>query len=273
MPSLPSYINTELNLQPPPALDHVDIDPDSDDEDADRYELVTFRIPVDVKLSDLNGIKIDLSKLSGSGMPIQDGKFVLSQGDKNENETFRVLVPDNKTTDDSSDSDSDSDDQSDSKFLLHPSQKAFSHHFNLTKNSLVKKSETELAPSVGPEPVGCTLKHSYSHIPQRKGLKRRWMPLGNKQGAIAISPQLVTMKYSKATTTKNEDAESVEEATPTKPETKKRRRSNSTSSNGKKRSRSKDPAVKQEKEKKSEKKAKKAKKSKKQKKDEDAMSV
>ena len=272
MPSLPSYINTELNLQPPPALDHVDIDPDSDDEDADRYELVTFRIPVDVKLSDLNGITIDLSKLSGSGMPIQDGKFVLSQGDKNENETFRVLVPDNKTTDDSSDSDSDSDDQSDSKFLLHPSQKAFSHHFNLTKNSLVKKSETELAPSVGPEPVGCTLKHSYSHIPQRKGLKRRWMPLGNKQGAIAISPQLVTMKYSKATS-KNEDAESVEEATPTKPETKKRRRSNSTSSNGKKRSRSKDPAVKQEKEKKSEKKAKKAKKSKKQKKDEDAMSV
>ena len=272
MPSLPSYINTELNLQPPPALEHVDSDPDSDNEDADRYELVTFRIPVDVKLSDLNGIKIDLSKLSGSGMPIHDGKFVLSQGDKNENETFRVLVPDNKNTDDSSNSDSDSDDQSDSKYLLHPSQKAFSHHFNITKNILVKKSETELAPSVGPEPVGCTLKHSYSHIPQRKGLKRRWMPLGNKQGAIAISPELVTMKYSKATN-HNEDADSVEEATPTKPETKKRRRSNSISSNGKKRSRSKDPSVKQEKEKKSEKKAKKAKKSKKQKKDDDAMSV
>ncbi len=324
MASLPSYINPELNLEPPAPMDHMD----SDDED--RYELWTVRVPVSMKVEELNGVTIDLNALRNGRMELSDGKYVLSQGESNENETFRVLVPESgKNSDSGSDSNSDSDSSSfsdsddedeakkkkksenknNNKFLLYPSRKGFSRHLNIHKNLLERKTEAELAPSKGPDPVGCKLKHSYSHIPQRKGLKRRWMPFGNTQKAIEIDPKLITLKAEKLkpTVTDDNDNECMEEETPVKQEKpkspcKKRRRSNSNaqsemptavlqeaSPKKKKRSWSNSndsanksnestPTTKQKKvksEKKSEKKAKKSKKSKKKVKreEEDAISV
>ena len=240
MTSLPSYINPELNLKPPAPMDHMD-------EDKDRYEFWTVRVPVGMEIEELNGVTIDLNALQKNGrMEVSDGNYVLSQGESNENETFRVLVPASGEKNDNSDSDSDSDDSnndSDSdndnnKFLLHPSRKGFSRHLNIHKNLLQRKTEAELAPSQGPDPVGCKLRHSYSHIPQRKGLKRRWMPLGNTQKAIDIDPELITRKADKPkptvdnNTTANEENSSMDEdTTPVKQEkpkspSKKRRRSN-----------------------------------------------
>ncbi len=322
MTTLPSYINPELNLDPPSAMDHMESDDDDDDDDDEnRYELWTVRIPVGMKIDELNGVEMDLKALQSGRMELNDGKYVLSQGESNENETFRVLVPDGDDSDDddssSSNSDSNNDSNSDSnsdsdsagsndkekkksnkiKFLLHPSRKGFSRHFNVHKNILERKTEAELAPSKGPDPIGCILKHSYSHIPQRKGLKRRWMPLGNKQGAIAIDPKLVTLKAEKVPKTENniDNMEEEEDVSPVKQEktkspSKKRRRSNSSNSNKK---RPQEPAVaasaaaqqevspkkkkrSKSKEPKSEKKAKKEKKSKKKVKNEhdgDAISV
>jgi len=248
MTSLPSYINPELNLDPPSAINHMESDDEDDDNDNDnendndnRYELWTVRIPVGMKIDELNGVEINLKALQTGRMELNNGKYVLSQGESNENETFRVLVPDgDDSDDDSSNSDSNSNSNS-NKFLLHPSRKGFSRHFNVHKNILERKTEAELAPSKGPDPIGCTLKHSYSHIPQRKGLKRRWMPLGNKQGAIAIDPKFVTLKAEKVPKTENntdKEEDEDEDVSPVKQEktkssSKKRRRSNSSNGNHK----------------------------------------
>lgn len=226
----PSHIDQELNLEPPRAIDHVeDSDGDSEDSDSGRYELWTFRIPSDMKVSDLHGVEIDLKAMqtmanntsssgNAGGMKINDGKFTIDKGETVENETFRVLVPSsanaNADDDESSSSNSNSDSDSDSsekkkqsntnpnKFLLHPSSKRFSKHFNVHKNGLSRKTEAELAPSQtkGPEPVrgendnDQVLRHAYCPIPQRKGLKRRWMLPGNPRVTLDIPQQLVTLK-------------------------------------------------------------------------------
>jgi len=244
----PSYINQELTIPPPGAIDHlhdIDNDGDNDDDGDSRYELWTVRIPSDVNVSDLDGVEFDLEaiterKTGAGGMKIQEGKFVIDRGETVEHETFRVLVP--SGDDDSSSSSSDDDDlQSDTnqtKNFLHPSSKGFSRHFNIHKNLLSRKSETELAPAKGPDPVGDTLRHAYCPIPQRKGLKRRWMPLGNPQTAKDIPSKLVTVRHEGGTETQTartvvlaSDDEKVVHR-PKKRSSSKRRRSGNGTPNG-----------------------------------------
>lgn len=216
----PSFIDQELNLPPPGDIDNIDND--DDDDDNNRYELWTFRVPSGMNVSDLNGVEIDLTAISknnnNGGMKINDGKFALTQGDGVENENFRVLVPGGsgkKKKDDSSSSDDDDDDSDSSdsdddgknkkkkdenKYLLHPSSKGFARHFNVNQ-AFTRKSEAQLAPRQGPKPVEDNLRHAYSHIPQRTGMKRRWMPLGVQQKARDIPSKLVTLKSEGGATT------------------------------------------------------------------------
>jgi hypothetical protein len=133
--------------------------------------------------------------------------YTMTVGETFENETFRVLEPlssinrktNQSSSSDSSDSDSDSssdssdkkkrnqkkkdkqphmDDDDTMKKLLCPSSKPFTRHFNVLK-AFTHMSETQMAPLQGPEPTD-PVRHAYAPIPQRKGLKRRWMPLGVK---------------------------------------------------------------------------------------------
>lgn len=220
----PSFIDQELNIPPPGAIDNIDND--DDDGDSSRYELWTFRVPSDMNVSDLDGVEINLKAISknsnNGGMKINDGKFALTQGDSVENKNLRVLVPGDgkkkKKDDSSSSSDDDDSENSDSdddshkkkkkkvsfssnnKFLLHPSSKEFARHFNVNK-VFSRKSEAQLAPRQGPESVDDTLRHAYCHIPQRTGLKRRWMPLGTPQTARDIPSKLVTLKSEGGATT------------------------------------------------------------------------
>jgi hypothetical protein len=239
------HIDQDLNLPAPgDEIDHLE-DGDSDDED--RYELWTIRVPSTMKISDLDGVQFDMDAVTNSktadGMKINDGKFVISLGETVENENYRVLVPKKKTdadNDDDGDSSVDSEDSRKkladnlSKYLLRPSSKAFAKHFNVESNLVAKKTEAQLAPLDGPEPVDDVLRHAYSHIPQRKGLKRRWMPLGAPQSSQDVPETLITLQPGKQTPSipsNNNDAQEPKAKTS-------RKRSNSSSSQSKKKKRS-----------------------------------
>jgi len=216
----PSFIDPSLNLPPPGGMDHID----DEDDDSDRYELWTFRVPSTMNVSDLDGVEIDMDAIrknkNSGGMKVSDGKYAVSLGDGVENENFRVLVPSHRNDEDeddsssnssSSNSNSNSEDESNgnketNKFLLCPASKAFSRHLNIHTTELLRKSEAELAPLEGPEPTDDVLRHAYSHIPQRKGLKRRWMPLGAPQSAKDIPSKLITLQPDRAVVAAAADA-------------------------------------------------------------------
>ena len=235
-----SYIDRNLNLDPPgssnvikKAVDNEDSNNDDEEEEEEsssNFELWTFRIPTEMNIQDLHGVELVLNNCDNAddddcnkkkekrkninkknrfssmkeSIPINDN-FILTEGISAENENFRVLVPcggdtceRNKEEKDSNGSDSsssssssssDDDDDNDNgksnsikkditKFLLRPSSKSFTRHYNITTALYPQRTEMELAPRIGPDPPTDTkLRHAYSSISQRTGLKRRWMPL------------------------------------------------------------------------------------------------
>jgi hypothetical protein len=136
----------------------------------------------------------------------------MTLGDTFENDTFRVLEPlsgrkkkNQRGDDDGSDSASASDSDDDNpnkkrkendkdlddevmKKLLRPSSKPFTRHFNVLK-AFTHMSETQMAPLNGPDPID-PMRHAYEPIPQRMGLKRRWMPFGVKKPIPARSTDI-----------------------------------------------------------------------------------
>ncbi|OEU21862.1 hypothetical protein FRACYDRAFT_232007 [Fragilariopsis cylindrus CCMP1102] len=193
-----SFINREQTLLPPGPSAIKDVEKDNNNNNSDNdsnFELWTFRVPSEMNIKDLHGVELVLNgdNKKSTIQQIND-KFTLKQGESVENHNFRVLVNGNNGSgkdDDSnsSSSSSDSDDDEDKttnttapKYLLHPSSKTFTRHFNVNSALYTKKTEMELAPRNGPKPSfandGTKLRHAYSSIPQRTGMKRRWMPLG-----------------------------------------------------------------------------------------------
>jgi hypothetical protein len=165
------YVPSSLQLPRP------DFAVDSENED---LELWTFRLPTNVPVSSLNNVEIDLSTKTAE-FQVGDQAYKIVLGDAVENESFRVLVPaeDDKSDASNSDDDSDNDDEkSDKQEFLQPSALPFARHWN-AMTAVPVLSETQLAPREGPPPVDI-MRHAYSHVPQRTGLKRRWMPMGVK---------------------------------------------------------------------------------------------
>eukprot|EP00980_Cylindrotheca_fusiformis_P014444 scaffold3857_cov127-Cylindrotheca_fusiformis.AAC.1 len=168
------HLYTPSNLK----LPRPDFSFDSDDND---LELWTFRLPTNVPLSSLNELEIDLN---GNNAPFEvgDRKYKITVGDKVDNESFRVLVPAEDDLSESSDSDKydddDDDKTSEKQELLQPSSLPFARHWNVV-SAIPELSERDLAPREGPPPVD-KMRTAYSHVPQRTGLKRRWMPMGVK---------------------------------------------------------------------------------------------
>ena len=194
-----SFINREQTLLPPGPSAIKDVDKDNNNNNSDNdsnFELWTFRVPSEMNIKDLHGVELVLNgdNKKSTIQQIND-KFTLKQGESVENHNFRVLVngnngsgkdDDSNSSSSSSDSDDDDDDKTTNttapKYLLHPSSKTFTRHFNVNSALYTKKTEMELAPRNGPKPSfandGTKLRHAYSSIPQRTGMKRRWMPLG-----------------------------------------------------------------------------------------------
>ena len=129
-------------------------------DDAD-YELWTIRMPVSVDHTSLHGTKLSLDKKI-LGM-IQSGgqKYGVTFGEAFENESFRVLV------------------EGENKFMI-PAGVPFAKHLNVAHYDAIKEiSQTDLAPGVdrAPTPID-PIRKAYSVVPQKTGLKRRWMPSG-----------------------------------------------------------------------------------------------
>lgn len=189
MTSTTTTARSLLHLDPP----KFSVDDDEEDED---IELWSFRLPVAFPLTALKGLELSITgggvtKLSADGI-----EYRLEPGDVQDTESFRVLVPKkhnnrnkkNKTNgEDDSHSDSDSSSSSSSDHdnevkdsgkipKMVPLKKSFVRHFSVLVD-VPHKAETQLAPREGPPPQD-TMRHAYSHVPQRSGLKRRWMPLG-----------------------------------------------------------------------------------------------
>jgi hypothetical protein len=166
------------------------------DVEDDNIELWSFRLPVAFPLSALKGIEMSMTGVtkipSSSTTTTVDGKeYRLERGDLEDTESFRVLVipkddeqggkdnDGNDSDNSSSSSDDDDDEKKDSARTIPkmvPLKKSFAKHFSVLAD-IPPMTETQVAPREGPPPQD-TMRHAYSSIPQRTGLKRRWMPLG-----------------------------------------------------------------------------------------------
>ena len=178
-------------------------------EDDENLELWTFRMPTGIPISALNNVEIDFSTKTAK-FQVNGQHYEIMLGDEAENENFRPLVPredDDKILDDDDDED---DEEETKKKYLRPTTRSFSQHFNVLKH-IPEISETELAPRVGPEPHDA-LRLAYEHVPQRKGLKRRWMPLGVSTASITS----ITSITDNASTKSHKDEDSEPESPPTK---------------------------------------------------------
>jgi hypothetical protein len=232
-----SFINREQTILPPGPSAIKDVDKDKGNNDSSNFELWTFRVPSEMNIKDLHGVELVLNGDNNNKSTIQqiNDKFTLKQGESVENHNFRVLVPgsngsgknndDNSSSSSSSSSDDDDDDDDDEKkdkptnttaqkYLLHPSSKTFTRHFNVNSALYTKKTEMELAPRNGPKPSfendGTKLRHAYSSIPQRTGMKRRWMPLGvpktkAKEIPVSLMENISTKNDNKNATTITSD--------------------------------------------------------------------
>lgn len=152
-----------------------------------RYELWTIRLPASVNIEDLEGCSLQLNQPTTAtttpGYFESNGtNYSLQWGHAVEHESFRVLVPLAHPNDDD-DSSSDDDDENGKKFLV-PVPAPFARHLNAV--TAVTASETDLAPRLDQAPAAVDpIRRAYAHVPQKTGLKRRWMPLGG--GIVAAS--------------------------------------------------------------------------------------
>lgn len=174
------YVPSKLQLPRP------DFSVDNNNED---LELWTVRLPTNVPVSSLNDVEIDLNSKTGS-FQVGEQEYKIMLGDSVENEFFRALVPaeDDESDDSDSENDDDSDSRSEKQKFLKPSASPFTRHWNVV-TAVPILSETQLAPREGPPPVG-KMRHAYSHVPQRTGLKRRFMPMGVKVESSTTKPTI-----------------------------------------------------------------------------------
>jgi hypothetical protein len=168
----------ESSFHPPPSFRLPD------DFDSSRYELWTVRLPVAAEADDINGLELALSDPSSQNFESNGSKYTFQYGHPVENESFRLLLPkekdkDDKDSDSGDDSDDSDDEKDDEKLYLYPTKIPFTRHVNVVA-AVPMQAETELAPRLdnAPKPV-VTVRRAYQHVPQKKGLKRRWMPEGS----------------------------------------------------------------------------------------------
>jgi hypothetical protein len=160
-----------------------------------RYELWTVRLPQAVDSDDVNGLELSVADPSSQNFESNGLKYTFQWGHPVENESFRLLLPKSKVEKDKKGSDSDSDDESDDddeQYYLYPTKVPFTRHVNVVA-AVPLQAETELAPRIDNAPAALVpIRRAYHHVPQKKGLKRRWMPLGSAlaepkaQGAVAV---------------------------------------------------------------------------------------
>lgn len=181
-------------------------------EENPDLEIFTFRMPSRISLNSLDKLEFDLSGTKPCTFQAGGEKYKLQLGTAVENESFRVLVPKAKAkkADDKDSDDSDDDDDEDEKFLQSASI-PFSRHFNVLA-STKEMTERIVAPRQDKAPANVDpMFRAYAHVPQKTGLKRRWMPLGVSVAEASAEPKQV-----KAATTKTKTTPMKKESSPSK---------------------------------------------------------
>jgi hypothetical protein len=177
--------------------------------DDDEYELWTIRMPISVDHSALDGIKLSLDKKQLGMIESGSEKFGVVLGDAFENESFRVLVEDDNG-------------------LMIPSNVPFAKHLNLVHGDAIKEiPETDLAPGIERAPAPADpVRKAYSVVPQKAGLKRRWMPNGVPPAASRTDTAQYLMAGLVEFHTKNvqKSATEIKDVSPVKSPPPKRRR-------------------------------------------------
>ena len=221
-PSVSAEMLRESLILDPPSFSLGDSSEDgtTTEFDSDRYEIWSFRMPVSISIQDLDGCEImvpDTKTASVRGgivaapagnngaatksdhpvsIPTKNGgTCTLRWGHKVENESFRVLM-ERKEDDSDDESDELAASKSKKKKFLSPVNAAFQRHINVV-SALEVVPETKLAPGTSTAPVPDLvtrgvqhqMRQAYKHVPQKTGLKRRWMPLGSKGGAEIVQQE------------------------------------------------------------------------------------
>lgn len=182
------------------------------DNFSDRYEIWTVRVPALVQVQDLNGTMLEQPP---EALTIHQQRFIYQEGYPGENESYRLLVPSNKRVQQNGDSDSD---EEDGDSLLVPLPQPFARHFNLVQALELPSSSN----STTREPL-VKVRKSYAPVPQRKDLKRRWVPIGGHAEPLVrevATAQVQIPAVAIETTVRIESAEPRHEAMSTDEEAK-----------------------------------------------------
>ena len=131
------------------------------------FQVWSIRMPKDMDISSLHGVELDLTNsILGhfKSKDDDDGEYGLVLGNATEVESFRWLLPSDKT-----------------KNMLVPSKVGFDRHMNIVHMSVLRdRLETDVAPRVETAPVpDCLVRYAYTSVPQRTNLKRRWSMPGS----------------------------------------------------------------------------------------------
>lgn len=182
-----------------------------------RYELWSLRIPVKFDTANLNGVELNINTAgvadgtaavggaaAGENMlssfTVDGTAHSLSMGHPVENENFRLLLRNTTATNRSDEGDEDENAVEEYDGKLRPCPVPFVRHINLVESS--SEREMDVAPSAeqAPKPsAGTKLRSAYGPVPQVRGLKRRWVPLGGgvqeKASVSSYVPKTVTTDY------------------------------------------------------------------------------
>lgn len=183
------------------------------DADDENLEVWTMRVPVNVPINSLNGVNISMQ---GGEFQVGDQDYKIIPGDTVESDSFRVLIPLDDAGKDSSSEDSDDQEKDKRQQYLQPFSRPFSRHWNVVA-AIPELSETKLAPREGPKPQD-KMRHAYTPVAQRTGLKRRWMPLGVKVDPAALAQTLKSEPKLKERRVKLENAKKGKAIDATPPE-------------------------------------------------------
>lgn len=132
----------------------------------DRYELWTIRLPSAVNLADIHNMTFqvandDSPSIRQNLFPVGDAKYAFQMGHAVENESFRLLLP--------------SPTNEGSEKLSVTASSTFHKHLNVVL--VPPRIDDEVAPSATTE--HSQRRRAYAPVPQKTGLKRRWLPFGS----------------------------------------------------------------------------------------------
>lgn len=199
----------EAPKPPPSAPKILDIPNFSLEEktfDSSRYELWSIRLPTSMPIQDLDGCELAVpasasrivpcgsvaADTSEDAKPVSftakdEQKYSFRWGHFVENDSFRVMLPKEEEGED----EEEMQDTDPSSKYLRPSSVSFQRHINVVYHT-EEVSETKLAPGItnAPKPSlqeGMKMRIAYESVPQKSGLKRRWMPLGSKTSTQVVA--------------------------------------------------------------------------------------